>query len=122
MNRPRSQAVERTIQQSASQASEETDSFTDAVTARLRQRQHDRAVNYYGAKPEDNRSMIKKYLDTLPGNKPKDTSTTLPLNGAGILRAALGGQAGTINGNAASVDSAAGLIRDNLSGRYDHSG
>ncbi|MCA1007017.1 hypothetical protein LCL87_14930 [Rhodococcus hoagii] len=59
-----------------------------------------------------------------PKQKPEDDETPkdnpLPLNGAGLLRAALGGNTGTINGHA--TDSAAGLIRSVIAGRQDFAG
>ncbi|MHC6213871.1 hypothetical protein [Rhodococcus ruber] len=76
---------------------------------------------------EDDRDLLTRYLDTLPD--PDDNqhqAPVVPLNGAGVLRAALAGAHGTINGGTReTVQSAAEVIRQELggvSGRMDATG
>ena len=84
--------------------------------------------------PQDDRSMLERYYDTLPhvkaereAEEEEQRKAALPLNGAGVLRAALAGGSGTINGDAppATVQSAAEVIRRELggvAGRMDATG
>ncbi|WKN58386.1 hypothetical protein R1X32_17150 [Rhodococcus opacus] len=54
-----------------------------------------------------------------PGSK-AEAQAHIPLNGASVLRAALGGQSGSVNGEA--TNSAAALLRDAISRRQDYAG
>ncbi|REE72181.1 hypothetical protein C8E05_1569 [Rhodococcus wratislaviensis] len=54
-----------------------------------------------------------------PGSM-SEAQAHIPLNGASVLRAALGANAGSING--AATNSAAALIRDAISQRQDYAG
>ncbi|MDJ0400885.1 hypothetical protein [Rhodococcus rhodochrous] len=84
--------------------------------------------------PEDTRTALDRYYDTLPHVKAeraeeeaeRQRQQSIPLNGAAVLRAALAGGDGTINSDHAPVtNSAAALIArelGGLSGRTDHAG
>jgi len=54
-----------------------------------------------------------------PGSK-AEAQAHIPLNGASVLRAALGANAGSINGDV--TNSAVALIRDAISQRQDYTG
>ncbi|WP_342338656.1 MULTISPECIES: hypothetical protein [unclassified Rhodococcus (in: high G+C Gram-positive bacteria)] len=54
-----------------------------------------------------------------PGGK-VEAQAYIPLNGASVLRAALGANSGSINGDA--TNSAAALIRDAITQRQDYAG
>lgn len=83
---------------------------------------------------EDTRSTLERYYDTLPHVKAereqeeaeRQAQQSMPLNGAQVLRAALAGGTGTVNGgHQPTVNSAAEVIAEHLggiSGRFDHSG
>ena len=79
--------------------------------------------------PQDDRSMLERYYDTLPHVKAEreaeeaERQRHIGLNGAGVLRAALACGSGTINGaTPAAVESAADVIRAALAGRQDFAG
>ncbi|KAF0964650.1 hypothetical protein [Rhodococcus sp. T7] len=97
----------------------------DQILNRLNQRKHDRAVIFYGAEtdPHKGESDLDRFIRVMAGPKPvevkaDEAQTEIPLNGAQVLRAALGGGHGTIN----APSSTAALVADVIAGRYDHSG
>lgn len=82
------------------------------------------------AEPEQQQSMLDRYYDTLPEVKRQKAEAArkaaLPLNGAGVLRAALAGGHGTVNsGSWAVQESVASVIARELGGvegRMDSTG
>lgn len=85
------------------------------------------------AEPEQQQSMLDRYYETLPEVKRQKAEekaaarkAALPLNGAGVLRAALAGGSGTINsGSWAVQESVASVIARELGGvegRMDSTG
>ncbi|WP_221273165.1 hypothetical protein [Prescottella equi] len=74
-----------------------------------------------GAEPrhEPEETALDKFIRIMSPKtpEPEPEPAPLPLNGAALLRAALGGQQGSVNG--AATDSAAGLIRGALAARQD---
>lgn len=95
--------------------------IVQALDRRHNERRNRRAA--FERQPEAGppKSDLDLFLEILAGPKPEANSassvsdhepTPLPLNGADLLRHALSGRQGTING--ASVDSAASVVRDVL--------
>ncbi|GCE42763.1 hypothetical protein Rhow_006892 [Rhodococcus wratislaviensis] len=72
--------------------------------------------------PHAGESDLNRFIRVMQGpQKPEEPEqSSMPLNGAQVLRAALGGGHGSVNG--AATNSVAALISDQLSGRHDHSG